>query len=313
MIENKEDVINLLDSLIDKDYNLKLSDNSFCFFSINDISNKESLILNALLKSFNINYYNVNDIVDKEKNEIIRKNNNLLAALLLVGEVINYGIKNILVDIKISDSNSKEDAKKIAECVIAIGKKYQVNITCIGTNESESIGTSFGKNLEIKEVIEILKGNTNSPFGQLSIKYASYAISNLKNISLDEANNLVLENIKNGSAFNKLAELVNVNDLSLSNKIFSIKSSKNGFIKSINTYEILDLLTKLGAINDNGDCDLSVGISCSKYVGDYVLEQEELAKVYLNEKDILTSEVLDCFEIENKMGEVNPMIRFIVR
>lgn len=48
-------------------------------------------------------------------------------------------------------------------------------------------------------------------------------------------------------------------------------------------------------------------------MGDYVLENEELAKVYLNNKDILTKELLDCFEIDDKMGEVSPLVTMIVR
>ena len=46
-----------------------------------------------------------------------------------------------------------------------------------------------------------------------------------------------------------------------------------------------------------------VGFILNKKVGDYVLEDEELIKVYIKDKDINVNEVLDCFIID--MDNIN--------
>lgn len=296
-----ENYIKKIDDLIDTNYQEKIINDSYCYLSIDDISNKESLVLKSILKSLNIKFYNLEDIINDYSffNEY--------DLFMLISKIINYGIKNIILDIKIGNNITEEEAKTLAQKIISIGNKYNINITCFGSSINLSIGNSFGNNLEIKEVIDILNGNINNSFAKLSIKYASYIVSNVKKISLEDADKLVIENIGNKNGYNILKELVDLNKLNLSSKIFSIKSSKSGFIKNIIVDEIKDLLAKVG--NEY----LDVGIKLSKEVGDYVLENEELAQVYLNELDILTTEVLECFEIKEQLGEVNSLIRLIVR
>lgn len=295
----KEKCLSIISDLIDDNYQEKIIHDSYCYLSIGDVSTKESLILKAILKSFNIKYYTLEEITDSDLN-----NQDLF---IVISKIINYGIKNIILDIKIDNEILAETVKEVSQIIVSIGKEYGLGITCFGTNSKLSIGTSFGKNLELQEISDILNGNTDYSFALLSVKFASYIISNIKNISLEDANQLVLKNIENKKCYNTLKEIIDLDNLNLSNKIFSIKSSKTGFIKNIVADEIKDLLLKIGFD------DSSVGIKFTKQIGDYVLENEQLALVYLNKKDILTSEVLDCFEIEDKTGDIKSLVQLIVR
>ena len=159
----------------------------------------------------------------------------------------------------------------------------------------------------LKEIEEILKGENLSSLATLAIKFSAYIYSCAKKISLELAQNKILDSIKNSSIYNYFKQNSS-DDIVLSKRFFSIKSSKTGFVKRIDILELNDLLVKVGALEDK-----EVGVVFSKQMGDYVLENEELAKVYLNNKDILTKELLDCFEIDDKMGEVSPLVTMIVR
>ena len=50
----------------------------------------------------------------------------------------------------------------------------------------------------------------------------------------------------------------------------------------------------------------------NKKVGDFILEDEELLKVYVNDKDLKIEQLLNCFEIGIERKEPLPMIYEII-
>ena len=278
------------------DNEVKKIDNSFCFFSIGDITTKENMLVNLLLSLFNYNYYSIDNIID---------NYNTLEPLSIINKVIGYGIKNIVIDIKTGFRINDEEAKKLANEFLELSRKYEVKTTCFITSLNLSLGTSFGKNLETIEIANLLDGKEYSPLLKLAIKITSFIID--KDLSLEKNQALIIEHIKKQHESLAFSKKLNVDNLDLKGIVFSIKSSETGFVKNIDVFEIEDLLNKLGSD------DHQTGIVFSKQIGDYVLENEELAKVYLNEKDILASEVLDCFQIALEMGKVDSLVKEIVR
>ncbi len=278
------------------DNEVKKIDNSFCFFTIGDITTKENRLVDLLLSLFNYNYYSIDNIAG---------NYNTLEPLSIINKVIGYGIKNIVIDIKTGFRINDEEAKKLANELLELSRKYEVNTTCFITSLNLSLGTSFGRNLETIEIANLLEGKEYSSLLKLAIKITSFMID--KDLSLEENQALIIEYIKRQHETLAFSKKLNIDNLDLKSRVFSIKSSDTGFVKNIDVFEIEDLLNKLGSD------DQQTGIVFSKQIGDYVLENEELAKVYLNEKDILASEVLDCFQIELEMGKVDPLVKEIVR
>lgn len=140
------------------------------------------------------------------------------------------------------------------------------------------------------------------------------------NISMKEANKLVLEKLRDGSAYKKFEEMVkyqggNLEGLAISDKVISIKSQKSGFVRSIKTNELGEIVRKLGGgrYEKNDVIDPTVGIVLSVKKGDYLLEDEELVKVYINKKDISAQEIIDCFEIDDSSGGLNPLVYEMVK
>ena len=82
-------------------------------------------------------------------------------------------------------------------------------------------------------------------------------------------------------------------------KIFSVKSIKNGYIHQIHTLKLGEIVREIGAgrYEKEDQIDYGVGIVLNKKVGDYVKKDEELLKIYVNQKDMSIGRILECFEI----------------
>lgn len=266
-----------------------IGNNNFCFLTLGDITSKEITVVETILSSFDIDYVPINRISNNRD------------YLYIIKDVIDYGIKNIIIDIKVGYKINEERAYHLSQKILNIAKEKSVKIICFITNLNLSLGTSFGYLLEQKEINDILSGKNITLLSKLSIKIASYILSINSKLSLEESQKLIVNNISSG--------IYNVEDkdnLLLSSKTFSIKSSKSGFIRKINILEIEDLLNKLGYD------DKMVGLLISNQIGDYILENEELAKVYLNDKDIQATEILDCFLIKEDIDKQEELVMEIV-
>ena len=246
-----------------------------------------------------------------------------LIASSIMSKKIASGADKIIIDVKVGNGalmKNIDSARELANTMIEIGKKYDREVVCFLTNMNSPLGCAVGNSLEVIEAIDTLQNKGPKDLTELVIELSSYLVSMDKNISLEEAKKLVINNLNNGSAYNKFLELVtaqhgDINKITVSDKVFSIKSSKSGLVKSINALEIGNIANKIGAGRTTKDdkIDHGVGILLSKKVGDYVLENEELAKVYLSDKDLAINEIIDCFEIVESLGATEPLILEIIK
>ena len=141
-------------------------------------------------------------------------------------------------------------------------------------------------------------------------------------LSIDEkkARIMLEENLKNGKGYEKFVEFISfqggdLEKLQKSSKVISIKSNQTGYINRIYTLELGELVRKIGAgrYQKEDNIDYQVGIVLDKKVGDFVLKDEELLKIYVHEKNIEISKILDCFEVGEHYIEPQPLIYEIIQ
>ena len=241
-----------------------------------------------------------------------------LIASSIMSKKLASGADILVIDVKVGNGalmKTEEDATKLSNLMIKIGTNYNKKVVCILTNMFEPLREAIGNSLEVEESINVLKGKGPKDITKLVIYLAIQMVKLGKNISLDEATKEVRNVLVTGKALNKFYELIkyqqgNINDMVISNKVVSIKANKSGFITKINTEGIGELSRKLGAGRYEKDdvIDPSVGIKILKKIGDFVISDEELVKVYLGEKDININEILDCFEIDEHYHKPSPLI-----
>lgn len=216
-----------------------------------------------------------------------------LIASSVMSKKIASGADKILIDIKVGNGallQTKKDAEKLSDLMKKIGKVYNREVRCIISDMNTPLGKCIGNGLEVLEAIDILKGKEkDNNLYNLCIELSSEMVSMGLNISLDEAKELVIDSIANGSAYNKFTELVksqngNIEGIKVSNNTYKIKSKYNGTINKINALELGKLSLSLGAgkINIKDKIDYGVGIKLNKLVGDTVKKGDVLATLYIN-------------------------------
>lgn len=191
-----------------------------------------------------------------------------------------------------------EDARKLAEEMVKIGKLAGRETVYILTNMNEPLGYAIGNNLEIKEAVQFLRGeilpqdlkNIILELGSLMIKLAGLGEN------LEENKKAMMNNIENGKAYKKFLQMVerqggdityieNLEKFEKAKYVKEIVSYKTGTISEIPADVIAKYVCSLGAgrIRKEDKIDMSVGIVLNKKVGDKIEKGETVATIYANQ------------------------------
>lgn len=246
-----------------------------------------------------------------------------LIASSIMSKKIASGADIIMIDVKVGNGalmKNIDSAKALAKLMVRIGKAYRKPTICLITNMEEPLGNAVGNSLEVKEAIDTLQGNGPSDLLEVVITLCSIIIGAVNKMPNNEAKNLLFKQLNNGEAYKKFEELVKaqggkINNIKISDKVFSIKSDREGYINNIDALHIGEIAKKIGAGRNTLEdkIDYEVGLVLSKKVGDYVEKEEELVKVYLKDKDISISEILECFTIEEELKITPKLILDIIK
>ena len=238
-----------------------------------------------------------------------------LIASSVMSKKIASGADVIMIDVTVGNGALIKDmksARRLSKLMIKIGRRYKKVVLCILTSMDQPLGYAIGNSLEVEEAIQTLQGNGPKDLLEVVMTFSSIIVGAIKKIPNSEAKSLIFKQLNNGEAYNKLKELVkvqggNIDSVKVSDKVFLVKSNKTGYINKINTTELGNIAKKLGAGRETLDdvIDPSVGLVLCKKLGEYVEAEEDIAKIYMNKKDITLKEVLDCFEIGEELT-VNP-------
>ena len=135
-----------------------------------------------------------------------------LIASSIMSKKIALGASNIVIDLKVGSGaliKNLDDATKLANIMINIGKKYKRKVVCLLTNMDIPLGYNVGNSLEIKEAISVLKNEGEENLTNLCVALASHMVSLALEISFDEAREKVINTLKNGDALEKFYEFIN--------------------------------------------------------------------------------------------------------
>ena len=235
-----------------------------------------------------------------------------LIASSIMSKKIASGANKIVIDVTVGKGafmKNKEDAQKLAEQMIRIGKLAGREVRCVLTPMDEPLGYAVGNSLEVIEAINFLKGNMPKDLKDVVLELGANMLQLAgKGENIEENKLKMLKNIENGAAFNKFEEMVKNQggDISYLEDTTKFKKSKytiavvaeeDGIVKEINAEEIGKLACYLGAgrVNKDDKIEPDVGIVLNKKVGDEVMVNDFLAyicgndenKVHESEKKIL--------------------------
>lgn len=251
-----------------------------------------------------------------------------LIASSIMSKKLASGSDVIVLDVKIGDGafmKTLEDARKLSKVMVSIGENMGRKVVAFITDMGQPLGHTVGNRLEVVEALETLNGNGPEDLTELCLEIGSYmTFSAGITDTLEEAKELLKENIKNGKAHEKQMEFIKaqggvlpaLDEFITVKETIEVLSEKSGYVEDINALTIGVAAMKLGAgrATKEDDIDPDVGIIVHKKVGDKVAAGEALATLYNNLDDTkeIYDEVYGAFSLSKKSVEKKAIIFEII-
>lgn len=256
------------------------------------------------------------------------KSNPLIAGSIL-SKKIAEGIDALVLDVKFGRGAIFEEvsqARELARLLVAIGTKLGLEVRALLTDMDQPLGRAVGNWLEIRECLDLMRGETDSPdLLELSMTQSAIMLTlGGKAADYESGRSMAAEALKSGRAFQKFVEIArsqkaDVNFLENPSRYpkaaasRDVKSNKSGYVQSLDALAIGEAAMNLGAgrkrLEDR--IDFGAGIILHKKRGDRVVRNDLLATLYsASEEKIETAlpTVFDAYRIEENEPEARPLI-----
>lgn len=255
-----------------------------------------------------------------------------LIASSIMSKKLASGADAIVLDVKTGSGafmKKEEDAKRLAEEMVRIGKGAGRKMAAMITDMDQPLGFAVGNSLEVIEAINTLKGNGPKDLTELCLNLGTYMILAARDdLDKESAEKELMRVIKDGSALKKLAELVEAQGgnpdavydtgmLKVAENVTNVVAKESGYIKSIQSEQIgkASMILGGGRATKEDVIDLSVGVVLSKKKGDMVEKGETIATIYSNNADKAKEAectVLDAYTIVPEYIEKDKLIKLII-
>ena len=254
-----------------------------------------------------------------------------LIASSIMSKKLAAGAHTIVLDVKCGSGafmKTPEDAKALALEMVKIGNNCGRNTAAVITNMDIPLGNNIGNALEVKEAIDVLRGNGPDDLREVCLSLATQIVALSKGITHDEAKELCLDTLNSGKAFEKFKEWISAqggNEDWIENpELFPESTYKkdiiadgDGFISQMDA-EIIGIASViLGAGRETKDdsIDMSAGIILRKKTGDEIKKGDILATFYTCKEESFSSaenKFLESLEFSDIKPQKQPLIFDIV-
>ena len=224
-----------------------------------------------------------------------------LIASSIMSKKLASGADVIVLDVKTGSGafmKTLEDSIALAEEMVKIGNGAGRKTYAVISDMNQPLGNAVGNILEVEEAIHTLQGNGPEDLLEVAVTLASYMLIGAdKATTVEEAKEMLLGTIKDGSALNKFAEFIRAqggkDDAVFDTNVFpkaqyseALTAKKSGYISDIHTDEIgmVSLVLGGGRETKESEIDLTVGIMFNQKLGAHVNEGDVIATIYGNDK-----------------------------
>lgn len=204
-----------------------------------------------------------------------------LIASSIMSKKIAAGADAIVLDVKTGAGafmKTVEDAKELAHAMVNIGNNIGRKTMAVISDMSQPLGYAIGNSLEVQEAIDTLRGQGPKDLEELSLTLGKQMVYLAgKASSLEEAEQLLREVIRNGKALQKFKEFIanqggnpavvdDPSKLPQAAYKLEVPSREDGIVAEIVTDEIGTAAMWLGAgrATKDAEIDLSVGLMLHK-------------------------------------------------
>ena len=254
-----------------------------------------------------------------------------LIASSVMSKKLASGAQAILLDVKVGSGafmKNIEDARELAKAMVDIGKENGRSVKAILTDMDRPLGHAIGNALEIREVINTLKGNGPEDLSHECVIMAAHMLVLSDICDYEAALNRVQQALDSGTALERLRLMIEaqggdsrvIDDesvLEIGKFTYDVTSPQDGYITHMNTEQcgIASVMLGAGRTVKNGPIDYSAGIVMHKKSGDAVSMGERIATLYASDESLLNNAAqtyLEAITIGNTAPKVVDTILDIV-
>ncbi len=221
-----------------------------------------------------------------------------LIAGSIMSKKLASGADVILLDVKVGSGafmKTEEDARELARTLVQIGKLAGKNTRAVITDMNQPLNSHIGNALEVREVIEILKGERpDSALRAVSVTLSGHIIQMTGlEPDLNKAIKMAEDILVSGKALEKMRELLIaqagsadvIEDLSIlpsAKAVKEIYADTAGYIESVDVLELGIITRDLGGgrFKKEDAIDYGVGLILDKRVASIVNKGDKLGEVY---------------------------------
>ena len=246
------------------------------------------------------------------------------------------GVKSLLIDVKYGSGafmQKYKDAKELAKTLVETAKMLGLKSCALLTDMDTPLGRAVGNANELRQSIEILKGNRDiaPDFYELLIESAAYMLLiSGKEKNLTKARSIMENILESGAALKKFKEMLKWQGANpgiadhpekyLKDSKFCtlIKAGKAGFITRLTARTVGEAAVLLGAGRGKMEDKIAfgAGIWLDKKLGDKVAKGDIIAHIYADDKKRLADGVVlfnQAYDIGAKKPKLRPLIAEVIK
>ena len=228
-----------------------------------------------------------------------------LIASSVMSKKLASGAQAILLDVKVGSGafmKNIEDARELAKAMVDIGKENGRSVKAILTDMDRPLGHDIGNALEIREVIDTLKGHGPEDLTHECIIMAAHMLVLSHKCDYETALSRVQEALDSGAALERLRMMIDAQDgdsrviddeslLAIGKFTYDVTAPQDGYITYMNTEQcgIASVMLGAGRTVKDGPIDYSAGIVMHKKTGDAVSMGERIATLYASDESLFTN------------------------
>lgn len=246
-----------------------------------------------------------------------------LIASSVMSKKLASGAQAILLDVKVGSGafmKNIEDARELAKAMVDIGKENGRSVKAILTDMDRPLGHDIGNALEIREVIDTLKGHGPEDLTHECIIMAAHMLVLSHICDYETALSRVQEALDSGAALERLRMMIDaqggdsrvIDDesiLTIGQFTYDVIAPQDGYIIHMNTEQcgIASVMLGAGRTVKDGPIDYSAGILMHKKTGDSVTVGECIATLYASDESLLSNAAKTYLEAIT-FGETAPIM-----
>jgi pyrimidine-nucleoside phosphorylase len=249
---------------------------------------------------------------------------------LIVASIISKkgaaGLDAMVIDVKVGSGafmREEDRARALAHALVKTGNACGIRTRALLTDMNQPLGQAVGNSLEVKECIELLRGEGTAeaqPVLDLSLELSAHMLM-LSHVddSLDAARNRLRKILNSGQALECFRQNVAAQGgeprvcddpagfLPLVKESFKVESPRSGFVTKVDTAEIGHAIAAIGGgrVRIDDTIDAAVGFIAEVKIGDPITAGAAIGTVYCLDES-KAQEAIQRIQTAYEIGDASP-------